>query len=51
MLERKNGINILSKMGLLRPKNSKDERFEDLKLFKKSEVGKSFGNGVRNLFF
>ena len=31
-------------------KNSKDERLDDLKLFKKTEVGKTFENEFRKLF-
>ena len=36
--------------GILVSKNSKDERLDDLKSFKKTEVGKTFENEVRKLF-
>lgn len=43
--ERKFGNKILLKMeGFLEPKNSKDENFEEFKLFEKLKLGKSFEN-------
>ena len=40
----KDGNKILLKSEFLEPKNSKDENFEELKLFEKLKFGKSFEN-------
>ena len=48
---KENGGQILLKMSLVEPKDSKDENFDDLKSFKKTKIGKSFENRVRKSLF
>ena len=44
LAKEKDGNKILLKSEFLKPKNSKDENFEEFKLFEKLKLGKSFEN-------